>query len=527
MENKVDLFFGEESDNGLLKGVRKLAEAVRTTMGPGGDSVLIETDGRPILTKDGVTVAKSINLKDPLENLGAQLVKEAASGAADIAGDGTTTATVLTYELFRHGLKMVSAGSNPVLLRKSLKNWGAILETELEKASTPIQSDQELLDIGILSANGEKEIGEFIVNAMNEVGRDGVITVEEAKGFKSYLDIIPGTRLNRGYVSPYFVNNPSKGSSELSEPKVLLVSGKISSSQDIIGILEKVHTDPKTKSLLIVANEIEGEALHFLAANSKKLNCCAIRSIEFGTGRALSMDDLALLLGTKVYSNLGTDITKVQLSDLGSAKHITVLKNETLIQLPGGDESLVDKRVEEIREIYNSTGIDNDEKNLCYRRLSRLSGGIAIIKVGGSTEAELRERKDRVDDALSSTKAAVISGYLPGGGTAIIKCLDIIENKFIIESDDGFTLLKKAVMEPLRQLAVNSGAVPELVIANVLNDSRFNYGYNARTDSYCDLIEAGIIDPTLVTISSLRHSVSAAINLLSTSCSIINLVEKE
>ncbi len=515
---KVNLSFSEESTNGLLSGVSKLAFAVRTTMGPGGSNVLIETDSQPILTKDGVTVAKSINLCDPLENLGAQLVKEAASGAGEIAGDGTTTATVLTYELYKHGVQMINSGVNPVKLRKSLKNWADKLEDALNDRSTPVRSNKEILHVGTLSANGENEIGEFIVAAMEEVGRDGIIAVEEAKGFKSYLETVPGTRINRGYLSPYFINDQSKNACILTDPYVLLVSGKISNLTDLLSILEKVHQHGKP--LLIIADDIEGEALNALVVNSVKglLKCCAIRSPEFGSGRTLSMSDLAITLGTEVFTNASTDITKITLDQLGLAKKIIVGRNDTIIQGPAGDKHSVDARLAEIKKRYKTVGLEQDERALCNRRMGRLSGGIAVIRVGGSTEAELRERRDRIDDALCATKAAVASGFLPGGGAALVKCLAMLETKNY--DDPGFELLRRAVQEPVKQLARNAGQVPELVLSRLLEEEDFNVGYNARSDTYGDLIKDGVIDPTLVVTSALRHAVSAAINLLSISCSV-------
>ena len=518
MDKKVNIAFNSKSTSGLLSGVEKLAEAVRTTMGPGGSNVLIETDGQPILTKDGVTVAKSINLVDGLENLGAQLVKEAAAGAADIAGDGTTTATVLTYELFRHGIQMINSGFNPVKLRKSLKEWSENLEDALMDASTPVRTEAEIINVGTLSANGETEIGDFIAEAMQAVGRDGIISVEEAKGFKSYLETVPGIRINRGYVSPYFVNDQSKNAAVLQDPYILLVSGKISNLGDLLAILEKVHQSGKP--LLLVADDVEGEALNALVLNNVKniLKCCIIRSPEFGSGRSVSMDDLAITLNTQVFTNNSTDITQIHLSDLGVAKKITIGRNETIIQGHNGEEDLIAKRILEVRKRSQAIGLDRDEKELCRRRLSRLSGGIAIIRVGGSTEAELRERRDRIDDALCATKAAVAGGYLPGGGSALVKCLNQLKPQNL--DDPGYELLRRACSEPIKQLAKNSGQVPELVLSKVLELENFETGYDARKNKYVNLIDEGILDPTLVVTSALRHATSAAINLLSISCSI-------
>ncbi len=525
MDQKVNIAFNADSTSGLLSGVEKLAAAVRTTMGPGGSNVLIETDGSPILTKDGVTVAKAINLVDPLENLGAQLVKEAASGAADIAGDGTTTATVLTYELFRHGIQMINSGLNPVKLRKSLAKWSEKLEESLLDAATPVKSEEEIMHVGTLSANGETEIGNFIVDAMKEVGRDGIISVEEAKGFKSYLETVPGTRINRGYLSPYFVNDQSKNAAILQDAYVLLVSGKVSNLSDLLAILEKVHQSGKP--LLLVADDVEGEALNAMVMNSVKniLKCCVIRAPEFGSGRTLAMSDLAITLDTKVFSNASTDITQIQLSDLGHAKKIVVGRNETIIQGPAGDENSIKERIKEVKTRSVTVGLDQDERALCHRRLGRLAGGIAIIRVGGSTEAELRERRDRIDDALCATKAAVAGGYLPGGGAALVKCLDSLRPSNL--DDPGYELLRRACSEPIKQLAKNSGQVPELVISKVLDLEAFEDGYDARKNEYVNLIEEGILDPTLVVTSALRHATSAAINLLSISCSITVALEDE
>jgi len=518
MNQKVDIAFNSDSTSGLLTGVEKLAAAVRTTMGPGGSNVLIETNSHPILTKDGVTVAKAINLVDKLENLGAQLVKEAASGAADIAGDGTSTATVLTYELFRHGTQMVNSGLNPVKLRKSLLKWSEKLESALLDSSTPVKSEEEILHVGTLSANGENEIGNFIVDAMRAVGRDGIISVEEAKGFKSYLETVPGTRINRGYLSPYFINDQAKNASVMQDPYVLLVSGKISNLGDLLAILEKVHQSGKP--LLLIADDVEGEALNALVMNNVKnvLRCCVIRAPEFGSGRTLAMSDLAITLGTKVFTNSSTDITQIQLTDLGYAKKITVGRNETIIQGPVGKEEDIAERIAEVKKRSRTIGLDQDERSLCKRRLGRLAGGIAIIRVGGSTEAELRERRDRIDDALCATKAAVAGGYLPGGGSALVKCLDLLKPENL--DDPGYELLRRACSEPIKQLAKNSGQVPELVLSKVLELKNFEEGYDARKNKYVNLISEGILDPTLVVTSALRHATSAAINLLSISCSI-------
>lgn len=515
---KTELRFDNDAQQSLLSGVGKLARAVRGTMGPGGKNVVIEQpNSRPILTKDGVTVAKAINLFDRNENLGAQLVKEAASGAAEIAGDGTTTATVLAYELFKIGIRMIHAGQNPVELRKQLRSWASNLEDELLSKSVPVKTDKQILQVGTLSANGEEAVGQFIVDAMNTVGRDGVITVEDAKGFKSYLEKVDGTRLNRGFVSPYFITDQGRSVCVLDKPVILLLRSHLSSLQEILPVLEKAHM--ASRQLLIIANDIDGEALNGLVVNKMKgnLRVCAIRSPEFGQGRTQTMNDLGVLLNTKVFATTDSELKTIGIDDLGTAGKITVARNETVILSPAGKKPQVEERSKEIRDHLSSPGLDAQELALAQRRLAKLAGGIAIIRVGGATEAELRERRDRIDDALHATRAAVTGGYLPGGGTALVKCVSEISKKQE-QVPPGLQLLIEACGKPLKQIAENAGITGELVFEKVAEQKDFRNGFNARTKSYEDLIESGVIDPTLVVTSALRHAVSAADNLLSVSC---------
>lgn len=517
---KTDLQFDDDARGSLLAGVEQLARAVRGTMGPGGRNVVIEcVDGRPILTKDGVTVAKAINLVDANENLGAQLVKEAASGAAEIAGDGTTTATVLAYELFRIGTRMIHAGHNSVSVRKDLRHWAQVLEGRLLDKSVPVNTDTQIMQVGAISANGEVEIGNYIVDAMKTVGRDGVITVEDAKGFKTYLEKVNGTRLDRGFVSPYFITDQASNKAILDKPNILLLGSRLTNLKDVLPILEKIHMN--NSSLFIIADDIEGEALNALVVNKMKevLKVCAIKSPEFGQGRTQTMNDLAVLLGTKVYTLGDSEIASVTEDKLGKADKVTVSRSETIILGPAGDTKKIDERVEEIRKHLMSPAIESHEKSLAQRRLAKLAGGIAIIRVGGSTEAELRERRDRIDDALHATRAAVAGGYLPGGGSALLKCVhEILAEQETVSP--GLQLLVEACEQPIKQIASNKGIVPELVCERVKSEECFRYGYDARNNQYGNLIEKGIIDPTLVVTSALRHAVSAADNLLSVSCSL-------
>jgi len=518
-DSRTELQFDDDARNSLLRGVEKLARAVRGTMGPGGRNVVIEqATGRPILTKDGVTVAKAVNLLDANENLGAQLVKEAASGAAEIAGDGTTTATVIAYELFKVGTRMIHAGHNGVALRQELRHWAARLEERLLDKSTPVKTDAEIMQVGAISANGEEAIGNHIVDAMTTVGRDGVITVEDAKGFKTYLEKVKGTRVDRGFVSPYFITDQGRNQAVLEKPMVLLIGSRLSTLKDVLPILEKIHMS--NSSLLIIADDIEGEALNALVLNRMRdvLKVCAIKSPEFGQGRTQTMNDLAVLLGTKVYSLADSEISKIETDMLGGAEKITVGRNETIILDPSGKKEDLEKRIAEIREALKSPGLESNERNLGRRRLAKLAGGIAIIRVGGATEAELRERKDRIDDALHATRAAVAGGYLPGGGSAILKCVFELVAEHKGPPPPGLQLLVEACEKPIKQIAKNCGIVPELVCEKVKANPSFPFGFNARENDYCDLIKQGIIDPTLVVTSALRHAVSAADNLLSVSC---------
>jgi chaperonin GroEL len=521
------LLFREEARSQLLEGVKQLADAVSITMGPGGQTVVIDQGENqfPILTKDGVTVAKYVNLPNRMQNLGAKLVKQAAQGAAEIAGDGTTTSTVLAYHLFAKGVKAVNAGVNPVLLRKGMLACGEAIITELSNTAKPVKTDEEIIQVGTISANGEREIGELLCEAMNAVGRDGVITVEEAKGFKTSLTTVEGTRLDRGFISPYFINDDARGCVRYEKPYILLANRKFSSIKEVLPLLEKVHQSGKP--LLIIADEVEGEALQGLVVNNQKgiLKCCVIRAPEFGSGRVQSMEDLAFLLKTKVLTTADEAISRLELSELGTCEKVLVTKSETLIVGTPTSKEQVKNYCGKISDALLEPGMTSDEKGILNRRLVRLSGGVAILRVGGSTEAELRERKDRVEDALYATRAAVRSGILEGGGTSLLRAsrkvkTSVQDNDFLA----GWNLMIDVASAPLYQIVKNAGRVPEVIIEKTL-ESKTKLGYDARNDKFVDMVKCGIVDPTLVVTSAIRHATSAADNLLSTGCAMHSLDE--
>lgn len=523
---KKKLMFHDEARSTLLDGVNKLADAVSVTMGPGGLNVVIQRENSvPILTKDGVTVARAINLPNEMENLGVQLVKEAAQGAADIAGDGTTTSTVLAREIFSLGLRAMAAGNSAVDIREGLRLAGEEAIKLINENSIPIQTDEQIKQIGTISANGEEEIGQYLANAMGAVGRDGIIAVEEAKGFKTSLEKVSGTRIDRGFVSPYFINNAAKSHCILNNPKILLANRKISSMRELLPVLEAAHE--RQKPILIIADEVEGEALNALVVNSSNgtIKVCVIRPPEFGQNRLGAMEDLAVLLGTKVYQS-SDDLAAISFETLGTAKKITVKKTETVILEPGGDDGEISKQKDSIREELATPGLDKSLTSALHRRLSRLADGIAIIRVGGATEAELRERKDRVEDALHATRAAANKGILPGGGTALLRAAEKIKVPADERLHAGFRIIQIACRKPMTQIVSNAGMVPEVIIEKVLASDNFDFGYNARTNTFGDLKEMGVIDPTLVLVSALRHSVSAADNLLSVACAMHDIDSK-
>ena len=524
--------FETEVRNGLKEGVDKLANAVKVTLGPKGRNVILQKPfGAPHITKDGVSVAKEIELVDPIENIGAQLVKEVASKTADQAGDGTTTATVLTQEIFTLGVKNVAAGANPMDLKRGIDTAVKVVTAELAKSSKPIKTSKEIEQVATISANNDSSIGSMIASAMEKVGKDGIITVEEAKGTETEVKTVEGMQLDRGYLSPYFVTNQESMEAELDTPYILLYDKKISSIKDILPVLEQ--TAQTGKPLLIIAEDIEGEALATLVVNKMRgsLKVAAIKTPGFGDRRKEILEDVAVLTGGQVVSSeLGLTLDKVTLNDLGSAEKVTIDKDTTTFINGGGESSSIKSRIDVIKNQIERTTSEYDKTKL-QERLSKLSGGVAILYIGATTEVEMKEKKDRVDDALHATRAAVAEGIVPGGGVALIRAQKALENvnniDLVNETSDfatGVQIIKKAIEAPLRTIVQNGGGSAEVVINEVRN-GKDNWGYNARTEKFEDLVESGIIDPTKVTRLALENASSIASLLLTTEC--IVATEKE
>ena len=517
-----NLIFDDEARQQLASGVNTLANAVKVTMGPRGQNVVIERPGQvPHLTKDGVSVAKAINLKDKFPNLGVQMIKEAASRTAETAGDGTTTATVLAQSIFTEGLKMIAAGYSSSEIQRGILHATEAIISELKQHALPISKTEEIVQVGTISANGDESIGRMIANAMAEVGQDGLIAVEEAKGFRTSLDIVEGLELDRGYLSPYFVNEQDKMACVLESPRVLLINKKLTSLKDILPILEKAH-ETQTP-LFIVADDIEGEALHGLVLNSMKgvLNVCAIRAPEFGEARVNALNDLGVILGCEPITSIQTDeLSSMRLEDLGRCKKIMCFKHRTVFVGSTGDEKNKQDRLSEVRNLLNDPTLEDADAASIHRRIQRLASGVAVLRVGAATEVELRERKDRVDDALAATQAAVQEGILPGGGIALVRASQNLESHLENETVDfmvGVDIVKKACQAPLRQIVSNSGGLPDIAIQTALT-SEDNHGYDASNDKWVDMFTAGIIDPLKVVRSALENASSASRMLLSVGC---------
>jgi chaperonin GroEL len=520
------VLFRDDARAELLEGVNILAEAVKVTMGPRGQNVVIEQQGAPpILTKDGVTVAQAINLKDKFKNLGVQMVKEAASRTAEVAGDGTTTATVLSQAIFKEGLKVLAAGYLDSEVRKGIALAEQHITTQLKNSAQPVTTDEEIIQVGAISANGDRQIGELLCQAIDAVGRDGVITVEEAKGFKTTLSIVEGAEIDRGYLSPYFINNHEKMTVELDKPYVLLINKKISTLNEILPILEKAHK--AQASLLVVADDIEGEAMQGLVVNKMKgiLNVCAIRAPAFGEARVNVLNDLGLLLGCTPFSAAeGSELSSISLDDLGTCRKVVVHKYSTVFIDCAAPPEDIKALTEILHTQLEDPAADDNSKDLLRRRLGMLAGGVAILRVGGATEIELKERKDRVDDALHATQAAIEEGIVPGGGVALVraaKTLDKFPKKGMSEGVKvGITLVQKACYEPLQQIVKNSGGSSEVILEKVLG-LRDNRGYDAAAEQIVDMLDAGIIDPVKVVRSALENASSAASMLLSVGAAMV------
>jgi chaperonin GroEL len=519
---------GAQSRQAILRGINQMADAVKITLGPKGRNVVIDKKfGSPTITKDGVTVAKEIELKDALENMGAQMVREVASKTSDVAGDGTTTATVLAQAIFREGAKTVAAGANPMALKRGIERAVELIVEEIKKLSKPVKGGM-IAQVGTVSANGDATIGNIISEAMKKVGKDGVITVEEAKTIETTLEIVEGMQFDRGYLSPYFATDAERMESVLEDAFVLLHEKKISSMKDLLPLLEQIA---KTgKPFLIVAEEVEGDALATLVVNKLRgtLNCAAVKAPGFGDRRKAMLEDIAVLTGGKVISeDLGIKLESVQLADLGRAKKITVDKDNTTIVEGAGKPSDIQGRVKQLRVQVDETTSDYDREKL-QERLAKLVGGVAVIKVGAATETEMKEKKARVEDAMHATRAAVEEGIVPGGGVTFIRAISVLE-KLNLDDDEqiGVNIVRRALEEPLRQIAQNAGVEGAVVLSQVRSDNGENYGYNAETDTYGDLVKEGVIDPTKVTRIALQNASSIAGLMLTTEALIAEIPERQ
>jgi chaperonin GroEL len=523
------MVFSEEARASILRGVNQLSNAVKATLGPKGRNAVIEKKyGAPTITKDGVTVAKEVELKDPYENMGAQLVKEVASKTSDVAGDGTTTATVLAQAIFREGVKSVSAGANSMELKRGIDKAVELVLEELKKISRPCQTKKEIAQIGTISANNDKAIGDLIAEAMEKVGKDGVITVEEAKSMTTSLDVVEGMQFDRGYLSPYFVTDPERMEAVLEDVFLLINEKKISTMKDLLPILEQVAR--LGKPLLIIAEEVEGEALATLVVNKLRgtLNVAAVKAPGFGDRRKSMLEDIAVLTGGQVISeDLGLKLENVKVTDLGRAKRITIDKDNTTIVEGAGDSSKIQGRVKQIKAQIEETTSDYDREKL-QERLAKLVGGVAVINVGAATETEMKEKKARVEDALHATKAAVEEGIVPGGGVALLRCVPVLD-KLKLEHDQqiGVNIIRRSLEEPIRQIVANAGLEGSVVVEKVRSGQKPSWGFDAAGETYVDMIEAGIIDPTKVTRTALQNAASVAGLMLTTEVMVAEIPEKE
>jgi chaperonin GroEL len=544
MANAKQIVHGENSRQAILRGVNQLADVVKITLGPKGRNVVLDKKfGSPTITKDGVTVAKEIELQDPLENMGAQMVREVASKTSDVAGDGTTTATVLAQAIFREGVKTVAAGANPMAVKRGIETavrtvcgWEELqkdgsrkhVKGELEKLSKEVKEGAMIAQVGSVSANNDHTIGNIIAEAMKKVGKDGVITVEESKTMETALEVVEGMQFDRGYLSPYFVTDPERMECTLENALILIHEKKISSMKDLLPLLEQIAKSGKP--LLIIAEEVEGEALATLVVNKLRgtLHCCAVKAPGFGDRRKAMLEDIGILTGGKSISeDLGIKLENVKLEDLGKAKKITVDKDNTTIVEGGGKSGDIEGRVKQIRAQVEETTSDYDREKL-QERLAKLVGGVAQIKVGAATETEMKEKKARVEDAMHATKAAVEEGIVPGGGVALVRCIPALE-KLKAEGDEqiGINIVKRALEEPLRLIAVNAGHEGAVVVDKVRSSNNAHYGFNAQTETFGDLVEAGVIDPTKVTRTALQNAASIASLMLTTEALVSEVPEKD
>jgi chaperonin GroEL len=525
-----ELQFNTDARAALKRGVDQLAQAVKVTLGPKGRNVVIDRKfGAPTVTKDGVTVAKEIELSDPIENMGAQMVKEVATKTSDLAGDGTTTATVLAQAIFREGLKNVTAGANPMAIKRGIDKAVEQVVGELKAISTPTKGKKEIAQVGTISANNDEEIGNLIADAMEKVGKDGVITVEEARGLETTLETVEGMQFDRGYLSPYFVTDPERMEAVLEDALVLIHDKKVSSMKDLLPVLEKVAQ--MGRPLLIIAEDVEGEALATLVVNKLRgtLRVCAVKAPGFGDRRKAMLQDIAVLTGGQVVSEeVGFKLENATLNELGKAKRIVIDKDNTTVVDGAGDADQIKGRIEEIRVAIDKSTSDYDREKL-QERLAKLSGGVAVINVGAATETEMKEKKARVEDALHATRAAVEEGIVPGGGVALLRIQKKIRDFQTGDVDEqiGVNIVIRALEEPIRQIAENAGNEGSIVVDKVRNNDSNVFGFNARTEQYADLVEAGVIDPTKVTRTALQNAASIASLLLTTECVVVEKKEEE
>jgi chaperonin GroEL len=519
---------GENSRQAILRGVNILADAVKITLGPKGRNTVIEKKfGAPIITKDGVTVAKEIELQDPLENMGAQMVREVASKTSDVAGDGTTTATVLAQAIFREGVRTVAAGASPMALKRGIDKAVEVAVGEIKRLSREVKGDM-IAQVGTISANTDKQVGSIIAEAMKKVGKDGVITVEESKTMETTLEVVEGMQFDRGYLSPYFVTDPERMECVLEDVHILIHEKKISSMKDLLPLLEQ--TAKLSKALLIIAEEVDGEALATLVVNKLRgtLKCAAVKAPGFGDRRKAMLEDIATLTGGKaITEDLGVKLENVKLEDLGSAKKVTIDKDNTTIVAGAGKAREIEGRIKQLRVQIEETTSDYDKEKL-QERLAKLVGGVAVIKVGAATETELKEKKARVEDAMHATRAAVEEGIVSGGGTALLRCLPALE-KLKLHDDEavGVNIVKRALEEPIRQIAQNAGHEGALIVGRVRESKDENFGFNAETGKFGDLVKAGVIDPAKVTRLALQNAASIVSLMLTTEVLIADLKGEE
>jgi len=522
------LIFSEDARRAILKGAELLSKAVKVTLGPKGRNVVLDKKfGSPTVTKDGVTVAKEIELKEPYENMGAQMVKEVAEKTSDNAGDGTTTATILAESIFREGLKNVTAGSNPMALRRGIDKAVTAVVAEIKKLSKPVKEKKEISQVATIASNNDRVIGDQIAEAMEKVGKDGVITVEEAKSIDTTLEVVEGMQFDQGYLSPYFVTDADRMEAALDKPYILIYEKKVSSMRDMIPLLEQIA---KTgRPLLIVSEETEGEALATLVVNKIRgtLVCCAVKAPGYGDRRKAMLDDIAVLTGGKaITEDLGIKLENVKLDDLGQAKRVTVDKENTTIVEGAGKESAIKGRISQIRKQIEDSDSDYDKEKL-QERLAKLSGGVAVINVGAATETEMKEKKARVEDALHATRAAVEEGIVPGGGVALLRCKKVLDGlKLSGDENTGASIIRRALEEPIRQISENAGQEGSVIVQKAVSE-KTNVGYNADKDKFEDMIQAGIIDPAKVTRSALQNAASIAGLMITTEALISDTPEEE